>query len=145
MAKRTLLDLANMLERIPDKIEKEASNVAVRVALTIVNDLVYVTPVDTSQAISNWQVELNSPVDSKISPHFPGLLGSTANASAVAAYQLAKSILETKKPGEKIYISNVLPYINKLNDGSSTQQARGFVQRAVLLGRLQVEKLKVLK
>ncbi len=140
---KTLLDLANSLERRVAKLDEEASKAAVKVALTIIGDLVYVTPVDTSQALSNWQASLNSPVDSKIPPHFPGQQGSTQKASASAALEAARSVLSGKKPGDKIYISNVLPYIRRLNDGYSAQAPAGFVERAVLVGRKHARKIKI--
>ena len=73
---KTLLDLANSLEQRAAKLDSEACRVAVSTAETILGDLVYKTPVDTSQALSNWQVSLGSPIDNKIPPYFPGEGGS---------------------------------------------------------------------
>lgn len=140
---RTLLDLAISLERRVDKLDKQASDAAVQVTLTILGDLVYVTPVDTSQALSNWQVELNDPASDKIPPYYPGEQGSTQRASAQATIQAARAVLRGKKPGDKIYLSNVLPYIRRLNDGYSAQAPAGFVERAALLGRKHAKKVKI--
>ena len=111
---------------------------AVKVATAVVTDLAYVTPVDESTALSNWQVQLNSPASSAIRAFFTGSKGSTKAQSAQAAVEDAKRVLKNKKPGEKIYLSNLVPYIGRLNDGSSTQEPKGFVERAVLVGRLTV-------
>lgn len=140
----TLRGLADKLEKRAAKLDEQASRLAVKAAETIVGDLVNVTPVDTSQALSNWQVGTGSPVDSAIAPHFPGEAGSTQGASASTALAEARAMLKTKKPGQVIYISNVLRYIGRLNDGSSKQAPAGFVERAVLLGRrfLATAKLK---
>lgn len=140
---RTLLDLAISLERRVNKLDEEASNAAVQVALTILGDLVYVTPVDTSKALSNWQASLDEPPSDSIQPYYPGEQGSTQRASAQAALNAAKAILRGKKPGDTIYLSNLLPYIRRLNDGYSAQAPAGFVERAVLLGRKQKRKLKL--
>lgn len=140
---RTLLDLAKSLERRADKLDEEASDAAVKVALTIVGDLAYKTPVDTSQALSNWQVAIGSPVDNSIPPYYPGEQGSTQRASAQATIEAVKAALRGKKPGDTIYLSNILPYINRLNDGYSAQAPAGFVERAVLLGRKQARNVKI--
>jgi len=132
---RTLIELAESLEVKVREIEKSGVDIAVKVAMTIIGDLAYRTPVDTSRAISNWRVSLGSPVKDSIVPHYPGRQGSTYSASAAETVSLAKLILKSKKPGQLIYISNNLPYIRKLNEGSSTQAPAGFVERAILLGR----------
>jgi len=140
---RTLTDLANDLERRVGTLDKQASDAAVEVALTIIGDLVFKTPVDTSKALSNWQVTLNEPVSDSIAPFYPGKGGSTQKASAQAALNAARAVLRGKKPGDKIYLSNVLPYIRRLNDGYSGQAPAGFVERAALLGRKQTKKVKI--
>jgi len=138
-----LLDLATSLEKKAKAIDEAASKLAVDTALTIVGDLAFKTPVDTSQALSNWQVSLGSPVDSKIPPYYPGEGGSTRNSSAQSTIDAAKNALKQKRPGVTIYISNVLPYIRRLNDGYSKQAPAGFVERAVLIGRKMRKNFKI--
>lgn len=140
---RNLLDLADSLEKKAAAIEESASKLAADVALTIVGDLAYKTPVDTSKALSNWIVTLNDPSTNKIPPHFPGVKGSTQRASAAETIAEAKRVLAQKKPGQAIFISNNQPYIRRLNDGYSKQQPAGFVQRAVLIGRKMLAKFKL--
>lgn len=135
--------LAKQLEERSKEINKAASDVAVKAALTIVGDLAYHTPVDTSKALSNWQVSLNAPVSGNIAPYFHGDKGSTQKASAGQTLEEAKRILESKQPGQPIYITNNLPYIKRLNDGYSKQAPSGFVERAILIARKVVEKFKV--
>lgn len=135
MAKRTLLDLANDLDKAVGKIEEQASALGIKVATTIVTDLAFVTPVDESTAISNWLVSVGGPRRAEIDAHYPGKFGSTYGPSAQQTIADAKKVLAGKKPGETIYISNNLPYIKLLNGGSSKQAPAGFVERAELLGR----------
>lgn len=139
---KSLLDLANSLYKKADEIEKAASDLAIGVALTIVGDLAIKTPVDTSKALSNWQVTLDNPANNTIPPYYPGSDGSTFSASAAETLSKAKIALRDKKPGESIFITNNLPYINKLNEGSSKQEPAGFAERAILLGRKFVESRK---
>jgi hypothetical protein len=141
---KNLLDLANSLEKKAKAINESASQLAVKTTLTILGDLVYHTPVDSSKALSNWIVTLDSPSTDKIAPYYKGFQGSTQQQSAAEALAQAKRILESKKPGQYIYITNNQPYIRRLNDGYSDQQPAGaFVQRAVLIGRKYLSKLKM--
>lgn len=141
---RTLLDLANDVDKMADQISQAASDQAVKVALTIVGDLAYKTPVDTSEALSNWVVSIGEGVgdivSGPIAPHFPGKQGSTYKQSAAETVSKAKAKLATKKPGESIWITNSAKHIKYLNDGSSAQQPAGFVERAILIGRKMIKK-----
>lgn len=141
----TLLDLANRLDKKAEVISVAASDHAVKVALTVVGDLAYHTPVDSSQALSNWDVTLDSPATAKHGPHFPGKQGSTQKASAQETIDRAKRILATKQPGQRIFITNNQPYINRLNNGYSAQVPAGFVERAVLLARKMKAKFTLRK
>lgn len=138
-----LLDLAASMERKAKAIDAAASQLAVETAQTIVGDLAFKTPVDTSQALSNWIVTLDSPSDNKIKPHFPGEGGSTQKASAAETINQARKVLSGKRPGQKIYITNNLPYIKRLNEGYSKQAPAGFVERSVLIGRKMKKKFKI--
>ena len=138
-----LLDLATSLEKKAKAIDEAASKLAVDTALTIVGDLAFKTPVDTSQALSNWIVTLETPSSDKIKPHFPGEGGSTQKASAAETINQARKILAGKKLGQRIFITNNLPYIRRLNDGYSKQAPAGFVERAVLIGRKMRKNFKI--
>lgn len=138
-----LLSLAVSLERKAKAIDEAASKTAVDTALAIVGDLAYKTPVDTSQALSNWIVTLDAPSGQQLKPHYPGSKGSTYRASAAETINNAKAVLKNKKPGQAIFITNNLPYIKRLNDGYSAQAPAGFVERAVLIGRKMLSKFKI--
>ena len=138
-----LLDLAASMERKAKAIDAAASQLAVETAQTIVGDLAFKTPVDTSQALQNWIVTLDSPSDAKIKPYYPGEGGSTQKASAAETINQARKVLASKKPGQKIYITNNLPYIRRLNDGYSKQASAGFVERSVLIGRKMKKNFKI--
>lgn len=140
---KTLLDLAKWAEKLPAKIEQGASNVAVSVVKAIDRDVVPHTPVDTTEALSNWQASLNGPVVFPLPAIFPGIAGSTAPASQAEAILHVDRTLTAKKPGEPVYLSNLANHIVKLNNGSSSQEPKGFVERATLVGRLTARKAKL--
>lgn len=132
----TLLGLANKLEKMAGEVNKIASVRAVAVARAILTHLVYVTPVDTSRALSNWQIGIGGPVPSSIPAYFEGQKGSTKQSSASEALSVGIAELNRKQPGESIFISNLTPYIKELNEGSSRQAPAGFVENAVIVGRM---------
>lgn len=139
----TLLELAKRLEKQAASLGGQASNAAVRAAEAILKDLVYMTPVDTSKALSNWQVSLGAPADNSRPPYFTGSGGSTADKSAAAAIKAGMNVLKDKPPGVSIFLTNNLPYIRRLNEGYSKQAPAGFVERAVLIGRKIAEDIKI--
>lgn len=124
------------MAKLPDQIEKGASNVVVAVVKAIDRDVVPHTPVDTSEALSNWQAGINEPVSFPLPAIYPGSHGSTASASQEAAISHVDRVLATKEPGMPVYLSNLTEYIVGLNNGTSSQEPKGFVERAVLVGRL---------
>lgn len=105
------------------------------VAEVIVRELLLHTPVDTSKAVSNWQVGLGTPVGREIPAYVPGKKGSTRQASVSEALAYAQFRIAQKRAGEPLYISNLVDYIGDLNAGSSRQAPAGFVERALLVGR----------
>lgn len=137
-----LLQLAKKLEGMADSIEKDASAHAVLVAKKVVSNLAYETPVDTSRALSNWIVTLDSPTREMIEAHYPGEKGSTQGLSAQLTEGNADNALRYKKPGQKIFITNNQPYVPAL-EWSHPQS--GFVERALFLGRKIASKFKLRK
>jgi hypothetical protein len=127
--------LAERMQELKQAIPQAASDLAAHIARTIQNDLVFVTPVDESTALSNWVLTVDEPWFVELSAYYLGESGSTQNQSINAALQQAERQLALKKPGMPIFITNNVPYIRALNDGSSAQAPAGFFERAVLLGR----------
>lgn len=140
-----MADLADLQKRMYAKADKVASvgNEAKKhVANAIVRYLVNITPVDTSQALSNWQARDGFPVAFPISAYVQGIGGSTQGASAQAAIEEAAHIIALAKPGQPIYLSNVLAYIKRLDEGSSTQHPGGFVHASTIVGKLSLRDFK---
>lgn len=140
-----LLDLAERLDRKAAELGEVSSDHAVKVALTVVGHLAYHTPVDESVALSNWQVTLDAPAIGTIDAHVSGSHGSTQKASAAETLNRAKAVLANKTPGQSIFITNNVPYIGVLNDGTHSQQPGGFVERAMLLARKMKGQFKLRK
>ncbi len=122
---RQIQIIINALDGLAEQIIKS-------VVLDVVANLVKApqeggTPVKTGWARANW---------------IPRIGGATMEAagdpeavgSAKAAQQVGLgSVLSYKLVSGPVYISNNVPYILRLNEGSSQQAPAGFVQRAVQL------------
>lgn len=130
---------AKALHKKADQVETAGSRLAVIGTLAAVETLVAITPVDTSEHLSNWQIALGSPALSGLPPYSLGSRGSTQAASSRATVAAARTALAYKKPGQTVFISNLGPAIVKLDHGWSSQFAGGFVPRAVLSFRKAVE------
>lgn len=142
MATRTLRDLAKSMRKRAEGLDTLASDIAVEGAKAMLEELVEVTPVDTSTALSNWQVNLGNPAADEIPAHAAGRYGSTRGASAAKAIAEGLEELQYKKPGQPIFLSNLAPYIEDLDSGSSRQFAGGFIPRALIVFRLAVQDAK---
>ncbi len=89
------------------------------------------TPVDTGWARSNWLVRMKdrptSPVGTR--PAKKGDAGVDEGAAEAAIAEFAAGYVINVG---NVYISNLVPYVPRLNDGSSKQAPAGFVERAIL-------------
>lgn len=132
---RDLRSLADSLEKRASKIGEVGHERKVEAASAMLQMLVDVTPVDESTALSNWQVGVGRPANAELPPYVRGSKGSTAGASRSAAIAEGLERIKKSQPGQPIYLSNLVPYIRRLNQGWSAQAPAGFVDRALMLGR----------
>jgi hypothetical protein len=95
------------------------------ITLDATANLVEDTPRDTGWARSNWVPSIGKSVDHTVGT--PESVSKSASESGVAA--VASGYTLEKGP---VFISNNVPYIGRLNDGSSKQAPSGFVQAAIL-------------
>lgn len=86
------------------------------------------TPVDTGWARANWIPRIGQPYSGTAGTRSQAEEGrintgpQNAGVASLVAYRLERG---------KVFVSNGVPYIVKLNEGSSRQAPRGFVQAAV--------------
>lgn len=99
-----------------------------KIAFDVLNSVVRKTPVDKGRARASWNVSVNR-VDLKVEPKRKSKLGEAA-ATARATSKYNKAIGEVQA-FDVIYLSNNLPYILALENGSSSQAPRGMVKVAL--------------
>jgi hypothetical protein len=92
-------------------------------------DTGYGTPVDTGWARANWIPQIGSPRTSTEGTREAAELGNVSTAGQEAG--LASVVTSYTRERGAIYISNNVPYIVRLNEGSSKQAPKGFVQNAI--------------
>ena len=97
-----------------------------RTALGVDAELVEQTPVDTGRARSNWFASIGSPS------------GQTTEQTSPQTFD-NKSIYDRYKLNQTIFITNNLPYIVPLNNGTSQQAPAGFVDATVAKYRRKVK------
>lgn len=106
-------------------IETNSVDLVKQVALVVDQTVVSSTPVDTGRAKTNWITALNAPSRQQINIPDP---------SGGVAINQCTDTLRNVHSGDSVFISNNLPYIQRLNDGWSRQAPAGFVEQAVQAG-----------
>lgn len=113
------------LEGIVDELEVELNEQLRRIAHNLINALAIETPKDTGAATGEWQANINKRATART--YREDLTGSTV---AVVEGAVIDTAVNYKFPN--IWISNLAPYIEKLNEGSSTLAPPKFIELALL-------------
>ena len=121
------------------EIEKNAGR-AVRVAaLAVDQGVVLATPVDLGRARANWVVSLGFPVLSNVDFNQGG------DAAAQKALSQGAVIIASYRLGlGPVYISNGVPYILALEQGSSRQAPSGMLAQGLASGVAAIRGLRLL-
>ncbi|MEO0497938.1 MAG: hypothetical protein AAF141_11330 [Pseudomonadota bacterium] len=115
-------DLKRQLDRAYEKKVVDTVDTRFRkVVLSVFGSVIRATPVDTGRARGNWQTTLDAPAREQVE----GTTPRVGEADAVAA---------AAKMGKVAFVSNNVPYIGRLNEGSSKQAPAGFVEKAAQAG-----------
>lgn len=98
------------------------------VSLKLFNSVILDTPVKTGRARGNWQVSTDKPIVGEI---------SREDASGRAVMAEVEAEVKKSDGDAPLFLSNSLPYIQKLEEGGSKQAPEGMVRRNVVrFGRL---------
>ncbi len=111
------------MSRRADQLRRNVERTVEQAAVVVSKTLIQRTPVDTGLARSNWQIGMNTP------QRTPSPIISEREA-----HERNNFIIQGFAAGLTIYINNMLPYIAKLNRGSSAKAPANFVQQAMIRG-----------
>lgn len=139
----TLAELKLACRSAKTDMKQDVNELSKKVALLLSRRLIYETPVDTSQALSNWRVGLSYRVKGVIPAHVLGKKASTDDQSTALAIMAAYGEIQQKKYGQVVHLTNNLKYIVDLNNGKSGQAAAHFID--VIEAQVQLEADKLLR
>jgi hypothetical protein len=107
------------IKEFAEKTERNVNDVKQTVAIDLFGSIIKSSPVDTGRFRGNWNASINSPDLSASSSIDPSGQGSTS--------KMAQTI-ETSTVDDTLYISNNLPYAQRLEYGWSKQAPSGMVR-----------------
>lgn len=110
------------LDRFERQIDKQADLIVRKVAFEGLTGVVMGSPVDKGRFRGNWQVSVNVAIDVEIDRIDPSG-GTTISAGS--------NVIATADPSQIIWLSNALPYANRIEHGHSQQAPAGVVSVTV--------------
>lgn len=113
---------------IADELTAEISQEVRKTGFLVLQGVTLKTPKDTGLATSSWLVGVNNaPLDA---PTLSPVDAGSSNAYAINnGQQVIATYPQDKLPA--LWIVNNLPYIGRLNDGSSLQAPAKFVEQTI--------------
>lgn len=120
------------MTRIIAKTEAQLDQVGRKVALTGYRRIILRTPVRTGRARGNWLCAVGAPVEA--TPDLAAVNDTDRSGRSTVATMQGEVEGWSPRTGRSIFLSNNLPYIGRLEHGSSTQAPNGMV--AITLAEL---------
>lgn len=139
----TIHNLSAAIKKLRERIPVAVNEATKEVAIEILSVAASNTPVDTTKAISNWQIGVGSAPSGVVPPHVPGSAGSTKGQSLAITVDKGKAKLVNRKVGSDIHVTNNADHIDGLNDGTISKQPGQFVQKAELAGTIKIANTKL--
>ena len=131
--------LPQRMDHLSDNLKRGLSKLVQDVAKGIGATVVDTTKVDTGKARSNWRATISAPASGTIPPYSPGNhlgIGETANATAAKAQQKQAINQFDISKHSSIFITNRVPYIVHLNNGTTIHAPGFMVEQGFQVGRL---------
>lgn len=136
-------DLKTFSRRIRTRAKKVSSNtdnLVRKVVLAVDQAVVLATPVDTGRARANWQPTIGAPAAGEVPEP------TSKGAGLRQALEAGERVATQYKGGTNsptVHITNNLPYIQYLNEGSSKQAPINFVGTAILLAIAAIKSARI--
>lgn len=151
----TMIQFGRNMRKRALRMENNAVELTKRVAKRALRNLVEGTPVDKGVARSNWRASIYNPTRAVIPAYAPGRYlgrGERANARAAISMGIAQiNLLKvgmqagTGQAGRAVFLTNAIPYLTKLRNGSSSQQSEDWVSAALLDARTEIATAKLIE
>jgi len=122
-----------------DDAKERGDRMTRAIVLGIYRDVILRTPVDTGRARSNWFLSINAPARGTVETADEGASkGAQSGRSASMVSSADSALKHGMDHAQTVYITNNLPYIKNLDDGSSQQNREGIVGPALDKARLRI-------
>lgn len=119
-----MAEFSSVIKRFAAQTKDKETLVIRKIAIECFKRIILGTPVDEGLARGNWQASTGSPVSGIINRLDPtGAIAIAAMVSEVAGW--------TPKDDLPAFITNNLPYIQRLNEGWSKQAPAHFVEQVI--------------
>lgn len=111
-------------------IEKVVERVVTKITLDVTANLIEMTPVDTGWARANWVPAIGTPIQQDLSA-VPATVSNAQSRAGEQQRAMADVVTGYRLVRGRVFVSNNVPYITRLNDGHSRKAPAGFVQMAI--------------
>jgi hypothetical protein len=130
-------------KKIENIMNRRCADLVKMAGIEFFRQVIISTPVDTGRARMGWSISVNAPSDYLPAPAPDNWKGRSRGGSE---YYPVPDIAKNSKLGvitvnDKVFITNNVPYMEKLNKGYSRQEAARFVERAAARVQAAVNKL----
>lgn len=121
--------------RVISQLDEFTEDLISRLTLEITGELIEATPVDTGWARANWVPQIGSSFEETAGTKEEAELGQIDQGQQ---QQGISEVTSSYRLPRLVYVTNNVPYINRLNEGSSEQAPAGFVQNSIEVGIREV-------
>ena len=112
------------ISKFANKTEAIATIIFKKVSFDMYSNIIKRTPVDTGRAKGNWQMSVKSPPSQILEDTDQSTLGTASSKNLSEGSRVSNRA----KLGDRLFIINNLPYIEKLEKGNSRQAPSGMVR-----------------
>jgi hypothetical protein len=140
-------DFASRMNKVGDVLLMNVSKTIREAAMAATREVILRTPVKTGRARINWRLSARSPKTGvKEGPDTPKVDTNRQIASTEALINASNAIKGWKVGGGNIYIANAVSYINDLDKGTGSAQARqGMTMFAIAAAKKILKKGRLLR
>lgn len=138
-----LRSFAQKMRAYSNDIPRQLNVIKQQLAIEFATEVIPATPVRSGRARGNWQAGIGSVPTAQVVGPFGGEGGLNNGGRGDNSLGQIQRIVERAKPGQRIYIGNNVPYIERLNAGHSKQAPSQFVQAALQRARETIKTQRI--
>jgi Zn ribbon nucleic-acid-binding protein len=125
-------------EEVPAKVRQVQQKIGLQALRGVVNK----TPVDTGRARGNWQASIGQPASGTINDEDPSGQAPLPSSASTDTFFREQPTITNAQPFSVIWLSNNLPYIERLENGYSQQAPNGMVSTTVTEIQVQFQRVE---